>query len=282
MLLSDKEFMLRTELIDFMYEASESNLKQSFVNPINDPLNLTYKNINNYLNLYINEWEKKEDPYWGDYAFLDYQEKKTISGENGIFFNKPEKAFIKKMKAASNNYSVDCLNPYYDCEVFDTAERAFITPDRTSRVVIPSFERKSVDKDFSHLEPFQLPKYINAVDANDAGKGFYACYDNLDLLSYFKDLYPNGDYVEYDGNRNAYLKANKCAAKKFIKDEIFSKFIKDIGPIDSLKFILVHHCHSLGMLLTAKDTSWLIYQNFHVIAYDDKKCLAYGFDTYCD
>ena len=44
MLLSDKEFMLRTELIDFMYEASESNLKQSFVNPINDPLNLLIKN----------------------------------------------------------------------------------------------------------------------------------------------------------------------------------------------------------------------------------------------
>ena len=79
---------------------------------------------------------------------------------------------------------------------------------------------------------------------------------------------------------DAHIKAKKRAAKKFINDEIFSKFERDIGPINTLNFMLVHHCHSLGMLLTAKDTSWKIYQNFHVIGYDDKKCLAYGFDTF--
>lgn len=287
MKVSDREFMLRPELINFMYKASEVNLKHSFVDPINDPLNLTYKNISNYLNLYINEWGKGHT-YWGGYAFLDYQDKKTIKGKKGILFSKNERAFIKKMKEASNSFSVDCLtSTYYDCQVFDSTDRAFITPDRASRVVIdvgePSFGPKSIDKlDLSKLEPFQLPKYINAVDVDDAEKGFYACYDNLDLFSFFEDLDPNGDHVQYDDNENAYKKAKKRAAKKFIEDEIFSRFIKDIGPIDSLRFILVHHCHSLSMLLSAKDTSWKIYQNFHVIAYDDKKCMAYGFDTISD
>lgn len=287
MKLLDKEFMSRQELIDFMYEASETNLKQSFVDPINDPLDLIYKNINTYLRSYISEWSEWSEGSicWGGYAFLDYEDKKTISGKNGIFFSKNEKAFIKKMKEASNSYSEDCLtSPYYDSYVFDDTKRAFITPDRTSRVVVDDrFEQNSLDKlDLSKLEPFQLPRYINAVDVNDARKGFYACYDNLDLLSYFEDLCPNDNHVKYHDNENAYRSDRKRAAKKFVEDEIFSKFIKDIGPINTLKFILVHHCHSLGMLLTAKRTSWNIYQNFHVIAYDDKKCMAYGFDTIDD
>jgi len=281
---SDIEFMWRPELIDSLYEASEINLKRSFVNPINDPLDLSYINISKYLKLYMNQWNKR-GIYWGEYAFLEYEDKKTIKGKEGIFFTESEKAFLKKMKEAHNIYSKDCLtSPYYDCEVFDATQRAFITPDKSSRVVmdigVPSFGPKSIDElDLSKLEPFQLPKYINAVEAINAEQGFYACYDNLDLLTYFEDLCPNGDHVQYNDDENAYIKAKKQAAKNFVKDEIFSKFINDIGPIDSLKFILVHHCHSLSMLLTAKDTSWKIYQNFHVIAYDDKKCMAYGFDT---
>ena len=284
MKLSDIEFMWRPELIDSLYEASEINLKRSFVNPMNDPLDLSYINISKYLKLYMNQWNKR-GINWGEYAFLEYEDKKTIRGKEGIFFTESEKAFLRKMKEAHNIYSKDCLtSPYYDCEVFDATQRAFITPDRSNRVVMdvgePSFGPKSIDElDLSKLESFQLPKYINAVEAINAEQGFYACYDNLDLLTYFEDLCPNGDHVQYDNNENAYIKAKKRAAKNFVKDEIFSKLINDIGPIDSLKFILVHHCHSLSMLLTAKDTSWKIYQNFHVIAYDDKKCMAYGFDT---
>ena len=280
-------FMWRPELIDHLYEESEINLQQACVNPIQDEVKNVYKNIASYIKVFNEVWMKGEDPYWGPYAFLNYEDKKNVQGDASVYFSESELKFLRNMRQNSNQFSINCLDDsnFYDTFVFDSIDRAFITQDKKNRVVLDiglytDFPRYIDDIDISNLEAFRVPQYINAVDINNPNFGFYACYNNLDLLNFFENLCPNGDFVKYDDDMDAYIKAKKRAAKKFIYDEILSKFERDIGPINTLNFMLVHHCHSLGMLLTAKDTSWKIYQNFHVIGYDDKKCLAYGFDTF--
>ena len=261
-----------------LFNDSEFNLFRYGITPEllrNNP----FESIGHYLKFYSNQ---RGGYCWGGYAFLDYPDEKR-GCNSAVQFSAAEKAFLAEMKKRNHNFSNDCLDvaPGYPTYVFDACDMAYVFKDAGKRVVVDGdpegLPKQGEGWKYEECEGFQLPEFINALDYDQPECGFYACYRNLDLLYYFKNLNPNGEFVKYISDSEQYEKAQRLNAKKFIDQEILAKFEKNLGPVDSLDFILVHHCHSLAMLLTSKSSTWEVYQNLHVIGFNQERCMSYGF-----
>jgi len=262
-----------------LFNDSEFNLFRHGITPEllrNNP----FESIGHYLKSYSNQ---RGGYCWGGYAFLDYPDEKRGCND-AVQFSAAEKAFLAEMKKRNHNFSNDCLDvaPVYPTYIYDGCDLAFVFKDSEKRVVVDgdpcgSLPIKGEGNNYQEWEGFQLPEFINALDYDQPECGFYACYRNLDLLYYFVNLNPNGEFVKYIDDSRQYEKAQRLNAKKFIDQEILAKFEKNLGPVDSLDFILVHHCHSLAMLLTSKSSTWEVYQNLHVIGFNQERCMSYGF-----
>lgn len=265
---------------DEKYAGSEARLRNC---------NIYIKDLKEFQNLgnfsyYLKLFNKNYLPNWGKYGYLDcnqtdpYQHgddefnklNNKIDKDGKIIFNTSEKSFLQKFNENLGNFNLDCIYQIhgYRTYVFDGLYHAFINPKNNTRVVYEGslgLERevpKTIDSlDLSKKKSFEIPAYINAVDPDNAEWGFYACYRDLSLLNYFHDIHPYDHRLSNYKSKDEFLNELKDNLSKYFDGK-------------EIKYLLIHHCHSLAMLLTARSSMWDIYQYIHVVAYTEERCIS--------
>ena len=267
--------MIRPDRLDQIFALSEQQLDAAGIAPndLSDPK--SFHKFRDYLKWFIHTYEGDEI-YWGPHAYShtsEFENDEDVKNrhDRSMQFSEIEGVFIESMRNNADHFDLTFLDESkaYKWNEFDS--RYFALIDRTSRT------RLVLGVEGGSYGLFQLPAYINAVDADNPSMGFYACYQNLDLLDFFDELAPNhrSEYIRGDEDGDA--ERTKLAKDDFVR-ELLHKITSEFGVTEGLKFITIHHCYSLTMILNARSSAYDIYQYIHVICFNQEKCVSYGFD----
>jgi len=266
--------MIRPDWLDQIFALSEQQLAAAgiAVKDLSDPK--CFHKFKDYLKWFIHTYQGDE-VYWGPRAYshtseFENDEDAKNPHDGSMQFSEIERAFIESMRNNADHFDLTFLddNKAYNWNDFDSHYCALI--DRTSRTRLVLGVRDS-------YRLFQLPAYINAVDPENPSLGFYACYQNLDLLDFFDDLDPNHQSQYISGDKDGNAERTKLAKDDFVR-ELLHKITSEFGVTEDLKFITIHHCYSLATILNAFSSAWDIYQYIHIVCFNQEKCVSYGFD----